>query len=155
MTDNVNHPSHYADKEIEVIDYIRDTLGADEFVGYCIGNVLKYTSRWRKKGGVEDLEKAKVYLEWGIQKQHETEDRNGADTDGKDTNSDEVKITRYPCGYNSDTDGDEVNARYFADQSFCRFEHGKFVDGCKIREEKGCQNCNWYLTDKEAEVRGL
>lgn len=37
----------------------------------------------------------------------------------------------------------------------CRFEHGKFVDGCKIREEKGCQNCNWYLTDKEAEERGL
>lgn len=69
MTDNVNHPSHYADKEIEVIDYIRDTLGADEFVGYCIGNVLKYTSRWRKKGGLEDLEKAKVYLEWAIEKQ--------------------------------------------------------------------------------------
>ena len=128
MADNVNHPSHYADKEIEVIDYIRDTLGADEFVGYCIGNVLKYTSRWRKKGGVEDLEKAKVYLEWGIQKQHET--------DGH-------------------TDGDEVDVRYFADSSYCRFEHGKFVDGCKIREEKGCQDCNWYMTDKEAEVRGL
>lgn len=82
VSDNVNHPFHYADKEIEVIDYIRDTLDCTEFVGYCIGNVLKYTSRWRKKGGVEDLEKAKVYLEWGIQKQHETEGRNGADTDG-------------------------------------------------------------------------
>ena len=139
LSDNVNHPSHYADKEIEVIDYIRDTLGADEFVGYCIGNVLKYTSRWRKKGGVEDLEKAKVYLEWGIQKQNEIEGYTGT----------------YSWGKDADTDGDEVNARYFADQSFCRFEHGKFVDGCKIREEKGCQNCNWYLTDKEAEVRGL
>ena len=137
LSDNVNHPSHYADKEIEVIDYIRDTLGADEFVGYCIGNVLKYTSRWRKKGGVEDLEKAKVYLDWGIQRQNEIEGYTGT----------------YPWG--KDTDGDEVNARYFADPSFCRFEHGKFVDGCKIREEKGCQDCNWYLTDKEAEVRGL
>lgn len=138
MTDNVNHPSHYADKEIEVIDYIRDTLGADEFVGYCIGNVLKYTSRWRKKGGLEDLEKAKVYLEWGIQKQNETEGRNGADTDAY----------REVVGCPSPEDIPWRTKR-------CRFEHGKFVDGCKIREEKGCQNCNWYLTDKEVEVRGL
>lgn len=68
MTDNVNHPSHYADKQIEVIDYIRDTLTQDGFVEYCIGNVIKYVSRWRKKGGVEDLKKAAVYLEWAIEK---------------------------------------------------------------------------------------
>lgn len=156
MTDNVNHPSHYADKEIEVIDYIRDTLGADEFVGYCLGNVLKYTSRWRKKGGVEDLEKAKVYLEWGIQKQNEIEGYTGTYPWGKDTNSDEVKITRYPCSYNSDTDGDEISAfKYQGYAPFCRFEHGKFFNECKVRQEKGCQDCNWYLTDKEAEARGL
>lgn len=64
--DNVNHPSHYADKQIEVIDYIRDTLDHEEFEGYCAGNVLKYVSRWRKKGGVEDLQKAQVYLGWMI-----------------------------------------------------------------------------------------
>lgn len=126
MTDNVNHPSHYADKEIEVIDYIRDTLGADEFVGYCIGNVLKYTSRWRKKGGVEDLEKAKVYLEWAIQKQHVVEGHTGT----------------YPWG-----DGPDV--------PLCRFEHGKLVDECGVKKDVGCEGCNWYLTDKEAEVRGL
>ena len=70
--DMVNHPSHYADKKIEVIDYIRDTLTDDGFIDYCGGNVLKYVSRWRKKGGVEDLKKARVYLEWMIEKANET-----------------------------------------------------------------------------------
>lgn len=66
MADNVVHPSHYADKQIEVIDYIRDTLTPDGYVDYCIGNVIKYVSRWRKKGGVEDLKKAQVYLGWAV-----------------------------------------------------------------------------------------
>lgn len=66
--DNVNHPSHYADKKIEVIDYMEDTLTDEEFIGYCIGNVIKYTSRWRKKNGKEDLQKALWYLKRAISK---------------------------------------------------------------------------------------
>lgn len=65
--DMVNHPSHYADKQIEVIDYIRDTLTKEGFTEYCGGNVLKYVSRWRHKGGAEDLKKARVYLDWMIE----------------------------------------------------------------------------------------
>ena len=65
--DNVFHPEHYAEKEIEVIDYIRDTLTPEQYTGYCAGNVVKYISRYRKKGGVEDLEKARVYLDWLIE----------------------------------------------------------------------------------------
>lgn len=65
--DNVNHPSHYADGAIEVIDHIRDKLTPHGFTEYCGGNVLKYVSRWRKKGGVEDLRKAAVYLGWMIE----------------------------------------------------------------------------------------
>ena len=64
--DAVQKPAHYADKGIEVIDYMRDTLSVEGFEGYCIGNVLKYVSRYKKKGGVEDLEKAQVYLGWAI-----------------------------------------------------------------------------------------
>ena len=64
--DMVNHPGHYAGK-IEVIDYIRDKLTPEEFVGFCMGNVLKYSSRWRKKDGVQDLKKAEVYLKWAIE----------------------------------------------------------------------------------------
>lgn len=64
--DRVNHPNHYTTGDIEVIKYIQDKLNCTEYTGYCIGNVMKYISRWRHKGGVEDLEKAKVYLQWGI-----------------------------------------------------------------------------------------
>ena len=66
-SDVINHPSHYADKQIEVIDYMRDTLTREQFEGYCIGNVIKYVSRYRKKGGAEDLKKAQVYLGWVIE----------------------------------------------------------------------------------------
>ena len=65
VADMVNHPSHYAG-QIEVIDYIRDKLTPEGFTDYCCGNVLKYISRWRKKDGIQDLKKAKVYLEWMI-----------------------------------------------------------------------------------------
>jgi len=65
---NVDHPSHYTFGEIEVIDYIKDKLTTDQLIGYFIGNVLKYTSRWEHKGGVEDLKKAQVYLGWAIEK---------------------------------------------------------------------------------------
>lgn len=64
--DAVNHPQHYAGN-IECIDYIRDKLTPAGFTDYCVGNVMKYISRWRKKDGVQDLKKAKVYLEWAIE----------------------------------------------------------------------------------------
>ena len=67
IKDNVNHPSHYTAGEIEVITYIRDKLTSEEFIGYCLGNSLKYISRWRHKGGTEDLEKAQVYLGLAIE----------------------------------------------------------------------------------------
>lgn len=70
MNDNVNHPSHYTDGNIEVIDYIRDKLTREEFVGYCKGNALKYISRHGKKAAAstwEDLKKAVVYLNWAVE----------------------------------------------------------------------------------------
>lgn len=58
----INHPSHYADSKIETIDYIEDKINPEAFEGYCVGNVLKYMSRYKKKGGLIDLKKAKWYL---------------------------------------------------------------------------------------------
>lgn len=60
--DNVNHPSHYTQGGIETVDYIKAKLTKEQFEGYCIGNVFKYVSRYRYKGGVEDLKKARWYL---------------------------------------------------------------------------------------------
>jgi hypothetical protein len=65
---NVLKPNHYTDgRNIEVIDYIKDTLTTEQYTGYCLGNVIKYISRYRKKNGVEDLLKARVYLDWLIE----------------------------------------------------------------------------------------
>lgn len=64
--DNVNHPNHYKTGGIETIDYIRAKLGDDGVVNYCMGNVMKYTSRWQDKNGLEDLKKADWYLSYAI-----------------------------------------------------------------------------------------
>lgn len=64
--DNVNHPNHYKTGGIETIDYIRAKLGDEGTVAYCMGNVMKYTSRWQDKNGLEDLKKAAWYLDYAI-----------------------------------------------------------------------------------------
>ena len=56
----VNHPAHYRSKNgVEVIDII------EEFgLGFHLGNVIKYVLRaGHKSNELEDLEKAKLYLE--------------------------------------------------------------------------------------------
>lgn len=65
--DNVNSPSHYGQGSIEAIDYIKDSLTKEEYIGYLRGNIAKYLHRWRYKNGLEDLKKAQVYLSWLIQ----------------------------------------------------------------------------------------
>lgn len=66
MADMVNHPPHYNTGNIEVIDYIEDSL-KDAFPDYCIGNVIKYISRYKHKNGFEDLNKAMWYLNRAIE----------------------------------------------------------------------------------------
>lgn len=65
--DHVNHPNHYCQGGIECIKAIEASMPADGFQDYCKGNVLKYIWRWRDKAGVEDLKKARVYLNWMIE----------------------------------------------------------------------------------------
>jgi len=59
--DPVNHPKHYTNKGIEVIDYIDDTV--PDSYSFYMGNVLKYVSRHMNKNGKQDLLKARFYLE--------------------------------------------------------------------------------------------
>jgi hypothetical protein len=54
--------SHYKDKGIQPIIYIHSNN-----LGFCEGNVVKYVTRWREKGGVADLRKAIHYIELLIQ----------------------------------------------------------------------------------------
>lgn len=63
--DMVNHPPHYQSKYgMEVIDVIESfTDGLMGIEATDTGNVIKYICRWKGKNGLEDLKKAKWYLE--------------------------------------------------------------------------------------------
>jgi hypothetical protein len=50
-------PEHY-DMEIQPITYIMANG-----LGFCEGNIVKYVSRYKEKGGIEDLKKARHYLD--------------------------------------------------------------------------------------------
>lgn len=64
MSDNVNSPMHYQGSGgIECIAAIRASMSPEAFQGFCKGNVEKYIWRYDQKAGVEDLEKARVYLD--------------------------------------------------------------------------------------------
>ncbi len=62
QNDLVNHPSHYTDGKIEVIDFIEDKK-----LSYHLGNACKYICRCLLKNGgrdkIQDLRKAKWYIE--------------------------------------------------------------------------------------------
>ena len=57
MSDAIN-PKHYKLGNIEVIDFI-----VDQKFSYFEGNIIKYVSRYKNKNGIEDLRKARWYLD--------------------------------------------------------------------------------------------
>ena len=62
MTDPVNHPEHYTSGNIECLDAIKSALG-DNYKYYVQGNLIKYIWRFNHKNGLEDLKKARFYLD--------------------------------------------------------------------------------------------
>ena len=69
-------PAHYQKGGMQLLDIWKAKLSPEEFKGLCKGNILKYVIRSDHKNGVEDLKKAKVYLEWLI----EAEENKDADS---------------------------------------------------------------------------
>lgn len=65
VPDMVSHPPHYQSSTgLEVIDVIEAFTGDLRGIEATdTGNVIKYICRWKHKNGLEDLEKAKWYLE--------------------------------------------------------------------------------------------
>jgi len=62
-----NHPdvaqqSHYTQWKIQPITFITANR-----LNFCQGNVIKYVMRYKEKNGLEDLKKAKVYIDYLIQ----------------------------------------------------------------------------------------
>lgn len=50
--------THYKDLAIQPVEYIHKNS-----LGFCEGNVVKYVTRWKQKGGIEDLKKARHFLD--------------------------------------------------------------------------------------------
>jgi len=66
--DNINNPTHYTQGKIQVWDFI-----IDKKLDFLEGNIVKYISRWRFKGGIEDLKKAQKYLNKLIKEESKNE----------------------------------------------------------------------------------
>lgn len=66
MNDAVNHPVHYElSNGLEAIDVIEAVIADDmmnPIEGFLTGQVLKYMCRWKRKNGLQDLHKARWYL---------------------------------------------------------------------------------------------
>jgi hypothetical protein len=63
---------HYKDMAIQPVEFIHANG-----IGYMEGNVIKYVTRWRKKNGIADLQKARHYIDLLI----EMETRDARKTD--------------------------------------------------------------------------
>lgn len=61
MEDMIRHPKHYAQYKIQPIEFIMTND-----LSFCEGNVIKYVLRYKQKGGVESLNKAKQYIDFMI-----------------------------------------------------------------------------------------
>lgn len=55
---------HYKQLKIQPLEY-----ALENDLGICEHAVIKYVSRWRDKGGIEDLRKAKHYIDLLIQRE--------------------------------------------------------------------------------------
>lgn len=63
MNDCVNHPSHYETGKFECIEVMEETQGVEAVKNFCICNAFKYLYRHANKNGLEDIKKARWYLD--------------------------------------------------------------------------------------------
>ena len=54
---------HYVDKDVQPWAAMESWMTEEQFKGFMLGNVIKYMARFQDKGGRNDLQKAKHYLD--------------------------------------------------------------------------------------------
>ena len=63
LKDNIN-PNHYKQGKVECIDAIESaTINKTGIEAFYVGNIIKYLWRYESKNGLEDIKKAKWYLD--------------------------------------------------------------------------------------------
>ena len=65
MSDMVNHPPHYISETglDDIDDFEAFTFDLKGIEATDTGNIIKYICRWKQKNGIQDLEKAKWYID--------------------------------------------------------------------------------------------
>lgn len=61
--DIINKPTHYHSGNIDVIKFSEENFSKEEQKGFHRINAIKYITRYDRKNGVEDLNKAKFYID--------------------------------------------------------------------------------------------
>ncbi len=54
---------HYTSKAVQPWDAMQAWMTPAAFIGYLHGNAIKYMARWQDKGGIEDVRKARHYID--------------------------------------------------------------------------------------------
>ena len=70
----VDHPSHYETGRFKCIEVMEEALGREEVKDFCLCNAFKYLYRCTRKNGLEDLKKARWYLNKRIEMEEEDEE---------------------------------------------------------------------------------
>jgi len=60
-------PDYYRKDGHDLLDHFEEMLPTQGFTGFMVGNIIKYIIRYRDKNGVEDLVKARTYIDRLIQ----------------------------------------------------------------------------------------
>ena len=72
--DMVNHPSHYTQGGVECIDALKAaTVSKTGIEAVCTANAIKYLWRYEEKNGIEDVKKARWYIDRLIRELEEKE----------------------------------------------------------------------------------
>ena len=73
MNDPIN-PEHYKYGKVEVIDFLRQMLTPEEYLGGLKFSAWQYLLRYERKGGIEDLHKAHWYIDRMIEEWRERDE---------------------------------------------------------------------------------
>ena len=98
--------SHYQNMKIQPAEFINKNE-----MKFAEGNAIKYICRHINKGGLQDLEKAKHYIDMIIERDYSEEVKNSSVDSGVDITYEGLSIN-FPEGSENDKTEDEIKVTY-------------------------------------------